>query len=655
MNLLLSRVFKSRKTTSGWLTCMILGLFIHTGCQKEEVNVATPKPGPVTIQMRNFNAPLNGETLDGSAPDIYYFRQKEDGSYVFMLSSTNYGNFKTNWQTDYVLVHADKAGVIQKTEVKKLPSNDGITGTFEYVWDAPPSRLFPYRFTPLPLNRATSGPSYVADEHGFLYYQPILGENTCFCKNQFFNLIPETGQTDFISVGTGPGLGQSFRTSDGGFISVGWEGSPDFAKYSKAGTLQFKQPMQYWETRPSYAFLTERDGDFYFIALHNGGYSTYDYPYTNVYDSWTDKMIYENFSDNKAKSFFYLKESNVRGEFEIRFGPGKKQKAHRFDKDNIYKDYVEVPFEMWNIGNNRQSMVAFRDQGGDGTFNLVPFNYDRQVENDQARSSLGSLWSSHDVENDPSLSLETIWPQYMEYAEIPDQSIMNGDFLNDFYVPPSYIWAYLADGATWDATALPSASFSQVAGNYTRPGPQLIKVNANGSSVVKENFELGSGVRAFKSLFKSVPFLDGFAVLINAQQVTNDPSDPHLGSYGYKPTQLLILDASFNQTVIPVEAGPDDYGHQLESNSDQFFYARITSKPNTTGGKNSLLLTTVRNNIPINQNFDFIEFDVEKYRITPTREGGVALIVWVRPTDNTRELLFMEFDENLKLITSHGN
>ncbi|MEI2740127.1 MAG: hypothetical protein V9F01_15230 [Chitinophagaceae bacterium] len=142
MNLLLSRVFKSRKTTSGWLTCMILGLFIHTGCQKEEVNVATPKPGPVTIQMRNFNAPLNGETLDGSAPDIYYFRQKEDGSYVFMLSSTNYGNFKTNWQTDYVLVHADKAGVIQKTEVKKLPSNDGITGTFEYVWDAPPTSPF---------------------------------------------------------------------------------------------------------------------------------------------------------------------------------------------------------------------------------------------------------------------------------------------------------------------------------------------------------------------------------------------------------------------------------------------------------------------------------------------------------------------------------
>ena len=104
-----------------------------------------------------------------------------------------------------------------------------------------------------------------------------------------------------------------------------------------------------------------------------------------------------------------------------------------------------------------------------------------------------------------------------------------------------------------------------------------------------------------------------------------------------------------------MESGPDDYGHQLESNKTQLFYARITGKPNTTGGKNSLLLTTVLNNMLINQYFDFIGFDVEKYRITPTRQGGVAIVAWVRPTFNTRELLFMEFDENLKLITSRAN
>ena len=91
--------------------------------------------------------------------------------------------------------------------------------------------------------------------------------------------------------------------------------------------------MRYWETRPSYDFLTERNGDFYFIALYNGGYSTYDYPFNNRYDSWTSNLIYENFSENKATSFLYLKKSNVffPGDFEIRFGSGKKQKAHRFD------------------------------------------------------------------------------------------------------------------------------------------------------------------------------------------------------------------------------------------------------------------------------------------------------------------------------------
>ncbi len=633
---ILIRISMLQKTINGWLACMTYCLFIVMGCQKEEVKVAVPERGVVQVQLHNFNTPLNGGNLDGTAPDIYYFKQKEDGSYAFMLSSTNPGSFETNWQTDYMMVYADQTGVIQKTEVKKFPSKDGIIGNFNYVWDAPPSSLFPNR--PVPLNRATSGPSYVADERGFLSYQPHIGQNACYCKDQFFNLNPETGISEFISVGTAPGLARVFRTADGGFISVGWEGSPDFAKYSATGTLQFKQPMRYWETRPNYDFLTERNGDFYFIALYNGGYSTYDYPYTNDYDSWTSNLIYENFSENKATSFFYLKESVVRGNIEIRFGQGKKQKAHRFNKFNVYQDYVEVPFELWDLELNRQSMVAFRDQDENKEFNLVPFNFDQRDE------------------NNPLQSRETIWPlNYIAYSEIPDKSVMSGELFLDFFSPPSFIWAYLTDGAIWKPDALPNSSFSQLGGENVRPGPQLIKVNANGSSVVKENFVLGSGIQNFKTLFKSVPILNGFAVLTNAQQVTNDPSDHHLGAYGYQPTQLVILDDNFNQTIIPVESGPADYGHQLESNKTQLFYARITGKPNTTGGKNSLLLTTVRNNMPINQYFDFIEFDVEKYRITPTRQGGVALVAWVRPTFNTRELLFMEFDENLKLITSRAD
>lgn len=67
---------------------------------------------------------------------------------------------------------------------------------------------------------------------------------------------------------------------------------------------------------------------------------------------------------------------------EIRWGPGRSQKAHRFTvptgstsgvppNSYSYQDYVDVPFEVWDVTNNRQLMVSFRDQAGDGGFNLI--------------------------------------------------------------------------------------------------------------------------------------------------------------------------------------------------------------------------------------------------------------------------------------------
>ena len=68
---------------------------------------------------------------------------------------------------------------------------------------------------------------------------------------------------------------------------------------------------------------------------------------------------------------------------EILFGQGT-QKAHRFtvggsgpgvpDASYEYKDYVEVPFQVWDTENDRQLMVSFRDQQEDGTWNLIPAN-----------------------------------------------------------------------------------------------------------------------------------------------------------------------------------------------------------------------------------------------------------------------------------------
>lgn len=76
---------------------------------------------------------------------------------------------------------------------------------------------------------------------------------------------------------------------------------------------------------------------------------------------------------------------------EIRFGPNLTQSAHRFSvppnggtagdggagiafADYMYRDYVEVPFQVWDTDNNRQLMVSFRDQANDGAWDLIPQN-----------------------------------------------------------------------------------------------------------------------------------------------------------------------------------------------------------------------------------------------------------------------------------------
>ncbi len=84
---------------------------------------------------------------------------------------------------------------------------------------------------------------------------------------------------------------------------------------------------------------------------------------------------------------------------ELRFGPGKSQKAHRFlvpagagagvaASNYSYADYVTVPFEAWDITNNKQLMVSFRDQGRDGSFTLISSNTDNADATLQSREYL---------------------------------------------------------------------------------------------------------------------------------------------------------------------------------------------------------------------------------------------------------------------------
>jgi hypothetical protein len=155
------------------------------------------------------------------------------------------------------------------------------------------------------------------------------------------------------------------------------------------------------------------------------------------------------------------------------------------------------------------------------------------------------------------------------------------------------------------------------------------------------------GTVPFQNMFKVVPYLEGSAVLINA---------PHK-SAEYQPTQVVLLNSNFDQTgVIDLVSTYADNSYQLVANKskDGVFYACITNNPNGSADnayKGSILLYSIQENKTIYKYLDtFIPFKLEKYRITPTLSGGVAIAAWVRPTKDTRDLLFFELDENLELV-----
>lgn len=161
-----------------------------------------------------------------------------------------------------------------------------------------------------------------------------------------------------------------------------------------------------------------------FYTLEDDGYSTF--------------MTLTNFT-NASNGNFDLGTSASGISVEIRFGPTRSQKAHRFlvpsgatsgvaAANYSYQDYVNVPFEVWDITNNRQLMASFRDQGRDGAFNLIPSNVDNPTATLQAR--------------------EYLYVNNVAYnATTPSPSIsVNGG--HEFSMMFN-IWPFLATGSTW--------------------------------------------------------------------------------------------------------------------------------------------------------------------------------------------------------------
>ena len=135
---------------------------------------------------------------------------------------------------------------------------------------------------------------------------------------------------------------------------------------------------------------------------------------------------------------------------EIRFGPTKAQRAHRFTVSRTYgterghgrslaeyeyQDYVDVPFEVWDTDNDMQLMVSFRDQADDGAFELRPQN----------------ISGDHD-----SQSREYVFIHGYAYSEAgPDARIAQDGGLADKML---YLnWWTLPPNATWDSNTLPES------------------------------------------------------------------------------------------------------------------------------------------------------------------------------------------------------
>jgi len=139
---------------------------------------------------------------------------------------------------------------------------------------------------------------------------------------------------------------------------------------------------------------------------------------------------------------------------EIRFGPGKRQKAHRFTvpegegagvppEDYAYVDYVEVPFEAWDIRNNRQLMLSFRDQERDGAFNLI-----------------------ERIPDDDVSGREYFFVHAVPYSEDLASAVIakpGGHAYKQLY----FFWPTLVEDTAWDPEALPQSTITIEYGTFT--------------------------------------------------------------------------------------------------------------------------------------------------------------------------------------------
>jgi photosystem II stability/assembly factor-like uncharacterized protein len=170
--------------------------------------------------------------------------------------------------------------------------------------------------------------------------------------------------------------------------------------------------------------------------------------YQVLENNTTSFMTLVNFGANAYGGRVSVGPSAGSAKVELRYGNGLKQFAHRFtvpegatsgvsDANYSYQDYVEVPFQAWDVTNNQQLNIAFRDQNRNGVFDLITQN----TEGEATTQSREYLYISNTT--------------YSSANPTPNMAVQGGHVTENKY----FIWPVLSSGATWNPESLPSSTF----------------------------------------------------------------------------------------------------------------------------------------------------------------------------------------------------
>lgn len=176
------------------------------------------------------------------------------------------------------------------------------------------------------------------------------------------------------------------------------------------------------------------------LNLFYGGLDVFNAKLTgelNKFDA-THMITYENTNPFLYSIQFELKtnDSTLLNSFEIRYGPERKQKAHRFSSTENYRDdlpnssiyycdLVEFPFEIWDIKNNVQLSMSFMDNNKNGKYDnnlFEEFLVINGVEYDESGSEIIKDNIGHTYKQIARIRLNL--KQNLEtYEELPDSKV----------------------------------------------------------------------------------------------------------------------------------------------------------------------------------------------------------------------------------------